>query len=203
LSAANRNAIPGTFSPDTKWLAFSQSDPKTGQDLWITAVEETSTNLRFDNPRPLLQQAGDQAAPAISLDGKWLAYHSDESGRLEIFVRRFEPLHSYSSGKWQVTNTGGALPVWSRHGRQLFYRGPDGRVMTIDYVVQNDRFVAGQPRVWLDMPLASTGTFPSFDIYPDGKRAIGIIETEEAKSGTMFEVLLNLGDELKRHSFGR
>jgi hypothetical protein len=57
-------------------------------------------------------------APAISPDGRWLAYASNETGRSEVYVR---PFPDVSSAKYPVTSTGGAVPMWARDGGELFY----------------------------------------------------------------------------------
>ena len=55
--------------------------------------------------------------PAVSPDGRWIAYKSDESGRFEVYVRPFPG----PGGKWQISNAGGKLPIWSRNSRELFF----------------------------------------------------------------------------------
>ncbi|NIP94707.1 MAG: hypothetical protein GWO24_15205, partial [Akkermansiaceae bacterium] len=59
-----------------------------------------------------------ESAPAISRDGRWLAYQSNETGDWEIFVR---PFPDVDSGRWQVSTNGGYSPVWANSGRELFY----------------------------------------------------------------------------------
>jgi eukaryotic-like serine/threonine-protein kinase len=67
-----------------------------------------------------------EVAPALSPDGKWLAYASDEAGQYQVFVR---PFPDVNAGRWQVSANGGTEPQWSRSGRELFYRdGADGLV---------------------------------------------------------------------------
>ena len=56
--------------------------------------------------------------PALSPDGRWLAYVTDETGRSEVYVKRFPD----PGGRVQVSLTGGSEPVWNRNGRELFYR---------------------------------------------------------------------------------
>ena len=55
----------------------------------------------------------------VSPDGRWLAYESDESGQLEVYVR---PFPRFDAGRWQVSTGGGKQPVWAHNGRELFYR---------------------------------------------------------------------------------
>jgi len=57
--------------------------------------------------------------PALSPDGRWLAYQSTESGKMEIYVR---PFPNVRSARWQVSAGGGFAPLWSADGREIFYR---------------------------------------------------------------------------------
>jgi serine/threonine-protein kinase len=70
-------------------------------------------------PRMLLNGPYDEKAPALSPDGRWLAYVSNESGRDEVYVR---PFPDVDGGKWQVSRNGGNEPLWAHSGRELFYR---------------------------------------------------------------------------------
>ena len=58
-------------------------------------------------------------------------------------------------GKWQISNGGGVYPVWSRNGRELFFRTDDNRIMVAAYTVKGDSFVADKPRVWSEKRLAN------------------------------------------------
>jgi eukaryotic-like serine/threonine-protein kinase len=72
-------------------------------------------------PKILLGTPFNEFYPALSPNGRWLAYVSDESGQNEVYVRSFPDLE----GKVLVSQSGGSEPVWSRDGRELFYRGFD------------------------------------------------------------------------------
>jgi len=63
---------------------------------------------------------GADITPALSPDGHWLAYASDESGHFQIYVRPFPP--QSSGAVWQVSTVEGSEPVWSRSGGELFYK---------------------------------------------------------------------------------
>ena len=67
--------------------------------------------------RPLIQTPFDEYFPAVSPDGHWLAYVSNESGRRQVYVQPFPALDR----KWQISTDGGRWPVWARDGRELFY----------------------------------------------------------------------------------
>jgi hypothetical protein len=68
--------------------------------------------------RPLLNTAHSESAPALSPDGRWLAYQSDESGRAEIYVR---PFPAVDQGRSTISTGGGSEPRWAPDGRELFF----------------------------------------------------------------------------------
>src|SRR5688500_19549818 len=68
--------------------------------------------------RPLVTSTHVEAAPALSPDGKLLAYASDETGRFEVYV---QPIPG-PGARVQVSAVGGWEPVWAANGKELFYR---------------------------------------------------------------------------------
>ncbi len=68
-------------------------------------------------------------------------YQSNESGRVEVFVRPYPG----PGGKWQISTDGGDEPFWSRSGRELFYWQGDGKMMVVD-VETKRTFRAGRAR---------------------------------------------------------
>jgi Tol biopolymer transport system component/DNA-binding winged helix-turn-helix (wHTH) protein len=198
LAGVSRNAGPWSFSADGKWLAFWPLQP-TNSDLWIVAVERTSGVLRLGQPQPLLQDAGTKGAPAISPDGRWLAYASSKSGRFEVYVAPFSP-QGAAGPNWLVSNGGGSGPVWSHTGRELFYEGPDQRVQVAAYAVTGDSFEAEKPRFWSGKQMTNIGFFPTFDVAPDGKRVLALLPADSAQPETILHVLLNVDSELRRRA---
>ncbi len=191
----------GSFSPDGKWLAFHQADPRTGEDLWTVSVERTPGGLQLGQPKPLLLQEGQQRQPAISPDGHWVAYYSDETGRDEVYVMPFSPEGPARGGKRLVSTEGGLDPRWSRS--ELFYRTHGGQLMAATYQSNDDTFVAYGPRAWDEKPLMRTPTTgpAMFDLAKDGKRMVGLFAVEESKpDATHLRVLLSVGDELHRRA---
>ena len=77
----------------------------------------------------LLETEFRELVPALSPDGRWLAYQSDESGQQEIFV---VPFPAIDDGKWQISTNGGVDPVWSPDGRDLFYLEIPSRMMVAE-----------------------------------------------------------------------
>ncbi|MFC1661672.1 protein kinase [Gemmatimonadota bacterium] len=112
----------GFWSPDGEWLVLRTSGgPDMVRDILALRPEEDSV------PRPLLASPYEETGPALSPDGRWLAYTSDEQGMNQVFVR---PFPAVESGKVQVSSSrGGIKPVWSRDGRELFFVDIDRRLM--------------------------------------------------------------------------
>jgi serine/threonine-protein kinase len=191
---------PWSFSPDGKWLAFFGSSPLTGFDLWAAPVDRAVGALQLGQALSLLKQPGLQAAPAISPDGRWLTYASDnESGRTEVYVIPFSPQYPSRQGKWRVSTDGGRAPRWSMNGGEIFFRSPDDHLMAAKVTKTGDALRLEKPRVWYENRLADLGGPPNFDIAPDGKHIVALFDVEETKPDqTHLRVLLNVDNELRR-----
>ena len=111
-SAPDRYLLPWSWSSDGKTLVMTEF---SGGKHGIEMLSMEGDRLR----KPLLQhEEYDEAQPKISPDGRWMAYMSNESGQNEIYVR---PFPEVNKGRWQVSTSGGAAPLWSPNGRELFY----------------------------------------------------------------------------------
>lgn len=196
LAGVNGNVGPWSFSTDEKWLAFWPLQP--GSDLWIVPVERTPGELRMGEPHPLLQQAGSKGAPAISPDGRWVAYSSALGDGFDVFVMPLSAQQHATGSKWLVSNGGGHSPIWSRNGRQLFYQDFDRRIKVVSCAIKGDSFVAEKPRLWSSKQMAEIGFFPGYDVAPDGERVLALLPAEETKPETILHVLLNVDSELRR-----
>ena len=146
--------------------------------------------------RLLLKEPYDESQPLISPNGRWLAYNSNESGQRQIYVRSYHEVDS--GGRWQVSTSGGHSPLWSRDGRELFYRS-GSKIMAVD-VDTKSGFSAGKPRMLFEGPyLPTSGSLPYYDVSPDGQRFLMLKPVESQTSvPTQINVVLNWFEELKR-----
>jgi Tol biopolymer transport system component len=199
LTQSKNLQVPWSFTPDGKRLAFLEQDSKTGYDLWTVPLESDSAGLRAGKPEVFLQTPADERTPAFSPDGRWMAYVSDESGTYQVYVRAFPD----KGGKWQISNSGGMYPMWSRTGHELFFEALDNHIMAAAYTEKGDSFVADKPRVWSEKRLAlvgSIGAVKNVDLAPDGKRVVALmpVETAEAQKAQSHVIFLeNFFDELR------
>jgi len=105
----------GFWSRDGEWLILRTG--KAGEERDIVAWRAGTPS---EDLIPVATDPGiDEVAPALSPDGHFLAYVSDESGRQEVWVRAFPAVEA---GRWRVSLEGGTEPVWARNGRELFYK---------------------------------------------------------------------------------
>ena len=137
--------------------------------------------------RPFVQTKFSETSATFSPDGRWLAYQSNESGRFEVYAR------SFPDGKQtvQVSAEGGIAPVWSRTGREIFYRSTSGMVMAADARLSPE---FGKPRLLFD----ATRYENVFEVSPDGQRLLMMPLSGTEQSGTQVHVILNFLSELRQ-----
>jgi Tol biopolymer transport system component/predicted Ser/Thr protein kinase len=193
-----------SFSPDGKRLAFAEMGVDTGFDLWTLPLDMSDPeHPKPGKPELFLRTPFDEYDPAFSPDGRWIAYGSNESGRYEVYVRPFPGGAPSGSGKWQISTGGGLHPIWSRDGRELFYKALDDHIMVAAYTASADSFAANKPRPWSNTQILQPSGFQvwNLDLAPDGKRFAVFPRPEatgEQKGSVHVTVLLNFFDELRR-----
>ena len=143
-SSSNRQTA-NAWAGDGQQLVFADGDPF---DIWVLSLQGERT------VEPLIQTPFGESIPAVSPDGRWIAYYSDESGQREVYVQPFPGL----DGKYPISTAGGTSPVWGPDGRELFYRdGQDGQAVLVVPIDTEGGFAAGTPEV------LSRGTVPVGD----------------------------------------
>jgi serine/threonine protein kinase/Tol biopolymer transport system component len=185
---------PRSFSPDGKRLAF---EAFAAGGIWTAPMEGDPNRPRLGKAEPVVQGAYDWPDAQFSPDGRWMAYVSLASGNPEVFVRPFPR----PGGRWQISTGLGGYPLWSRNRHELFFVGPDQRIMVTSYTAVGDSFDFRPPRVWYEKGLGKFAESINYDLAPDGKRFAVILDTEEARESkpiTSITVLVNFFDELRR-----
>ncbi|HUV13209.1 MAG TPA: hypothetical protein VMY18_06175, partial [Acidobacteriota bacterium] len=171
---------PGSWSSDGNVLFFDKPDPELDGGIWMLNSDGDS--------EPFLQSPHYECCPRISPDGKWIAYNSDESGEEEVYVKPFPD----TGGRWQISTQGGSNGIWSRDGRELFYRKGD-TMMKVS--IQTDpSFNAGRPESIFEGRYRHTGR--DYDISLDGKRFV-MIRPEAPFTTTQLNLILGWSAELK------
>ena len=189
-------------------MFFSQIRPGHRSDVGILSLEgQGSVDWVLD---------GDAHESNIDLspDGRWVAYSSDESGQVEIWVR---PFPIVGETRWQISRGGGRTPKWGPDSREVFYQTADPGAPTIDaplalvagstlMVVMNESdqtFSPGSPVPLFDGPyLVGIGSWSTpYDVSADGQRFLMIKEDPAPVAATdqlAVVAVLNWVDELRR-----
>lgn len=111
VQESDTDRYPQAISADGQSILYVEHSDATGYDVWLARRSGP------EKPVAVLQSPFNETHPQLSPDGRWLAYTSDESGRLEVYVRSFPA----SGGKWRVSTEGGCQPRWRADGKELFY----------------------------------------------------------------------------------
>jgi len=185
------NVFNPRWSPDGKWLIF-QTDvgaPGAGDILAIRPGTDTA-------PTPLVATAFTETSPALSFDGRWLAYCSNESGKNEIYVVPFPNTHA---GKWAISTGGGTEPLWSHRGTELFYRDASGNLVAVE-VNSNPTFSVGRATVLFPAAgYTSRGFTQQYAVAPDDRRFL-MVRPVGSGSPDNIIVVENWFEELKAKS---
>jgi Tol biopolymer transport system component len=176
------------WSLDGRYLVYTESTPDTQYDLWLLPT------FGDHKPVPFLKTTAAESHGQISPNCKWIAYTSNESGREEVYVRSFPA----GARKWPVSNNGGNYPRWRRNGKELFYRAPDGRLMSAMVRPAGQDLEFGSP-VALFRILQPQGAFAyPYDVSSDGQRILALAPSEINSGSTPLTVLINWQAGLKK-----
>ena len=109
LLKADVTISPDSWSADGRFLLYSRFEQKTNTDLWVLPLAGDR------QPALFLQTPFSEVSGRFSLDGRWIAYTSNDQGRFEVYVQTFPA----SGGKWQISTNGGNQPWWRSDGKEL------------------------------------------------------------------------------------
>ena len=150
--------FPTDWSRDGRYLLYYDIDPNSKRDLWVLPMDSKGSR----KPVLFLQTPFNEDNAAFSPDGHWIAYHSDESGRDEVYVRPF-PTPTGGGGKWMVSQGGGRNPRWRADEKELFYTNDEGNAMAVGVSISGAAIQPGTPKTLFRMPVGSAGLAASLD----------------------------------------
>jgi eukaryotic-like serine/threonine-protein kinase len=160
-SAGNQHVV-GWF--DDHSVVYYDSDTKNGQgQLRIRSVMPTR------EPHLLRSMSHREPEAALSMDRRWLAYVSDESGRQEVYVERFQTEPPSRQQRWQASSNGGRFPHWRPDNQELFYVASDGELMSVTIKASPESLDLGSPRALFSLPAVFNGSY-TYDVAPEGQR---------------------------------
>jgi len=173
----------GNYSSDGKFIVHDLQSPETNWDIWVFNSETGSST-------PLISTVNNEQYPVFMPDNTWIAYASDKSGVLEIYLTQY----SGTGREEPVSLQGGSGPVWSPDGKKLYYYGStENAIMSVSIETDPD-LIIGIPVPVLNYSDYLLDQFPEYDIHPDGDKILVIRDLINSESGIMifnnfFEVL--------------
>jgi serine/threonine protein kinase len=184
LFGSNTVKYPTAWSLDGKSLLFENWDKSRGS-IWVLSLSDNQA-------KPLLQSdAYDQFQGQISPDGRYVAYMSNESGRLEVYV---QPL-ARTGEKWRISSNGGAMAQWRRDGKELYYVTNDRRLMSVDVNPSSPKFESSAPRQLFQANIKESNL--SYGVTPDGQRFL-VNAYAQTNNPAPMTIVLNWATDLKK-----
>jgi Tol biopolymer transport system component len=185
IQGAVSNDFPSAPGPDPDSVLLTRLQPETSADVFLLSLGGA-----FE-PRPLVSTRAYEGGAQLSPDGRWLGYVSNETGRFEIYLRRFPELDR----QWQVSEGGGTQLRWSADGRAIYFRS-GANLMAVPFEGDAAEPAMGKPtelfRDEYDMGLSSTNA--NYDVTADGR----FLMLRREPGGGHLRIVLNWTEELKR-----
>jgi eukaryotic-like serine/threonine-protein kinase len=190
--ATSQNKGATDWSADGRFVLYRSPGPETSFDLWAVPMSGANASpegrshqeiVGERKPVPVAQTNFEERDGQFSPDGKWVAYQSNESGRMEIWVQSFpDPVY-----KLQVSSNGGAQVRWRTDGNELFYIALDGQLMSVPIrLTDSHTLEAGTPVALFATHIggAVQAAHPQFYVVsPNGKQFLmDTIVTEAGNS---------------------
>jgi Tol biopolymer transport system component/tRNA A-37 threonylcarbamoyl transferase component Bud32 len=195
LDTPGLNLLDGSWSKDGQWLLL-----RVGGNSGTNKLRNILTFRPGVDSAPveLLSSANaDESAPALSPDGKWLAYTSDETGRNEVYIR---PFPNVDDGKWQVSTNGAQAPLWAHSGRELFYVDAERNMMVVAVPAAGPSQLGARTRLFKlgnGLFLSNAEWYTPFDVSPDDRRFIMTRQvTAGSEAQSTFLLVENWFDEV-------
>jgi serine/threonine-protein kinase len=141
--------------------------------------------------QPLVTTPSFEFNADLSPDSRYLAYQSSASGPFQIIVNPF-PLTA--SGRWLLGT--GSTPLWSRDGKELFYRDESDRLVTVPVDTSGATFVSGSPRTLFELAPPMSVPDRGFDVSLDGQRFL-VVKEDSTTTSPDIVVVLDWVEELK------
>ncbi len=190
LLEAEYPIYPQSWSADGEVLAYQENHPETGENIRLLPLQEGGL------PLDLAVSAAHESGAMFSPDGKWIVYHSNESGEFHTYVQPYPG----PGERTQISTVIGGWPMWSRDGRAIYYMTSGVWAMMVVDVSYDSGFSPGKPRRLFE----TRGRFNVhiaprshlFDITPDGQEFV--MSEGAVPQGTELQVVLNWFDELNR-----
>ena len=195
----NDAEFPNSWSPDGKTILYTVAytadrGPKrklASSDLWLVSPgDRRSARIWFESP---FRETGG----AFSPDGRWIAYVSDESGVQEVYLRPYPG----PGASVKVSNGYAIEPLWSRSGRDLYYRaGERAEKLMATEIRTGAGLSISPPRLLFSSELAVGGRediYRQYDFSADGKEFVSVRYSRPEEPERRLTVVTNWAASLR------
>jgi eukaryotic-like serine/threonine-protein kinase len=172
FKAQTRSGYVDGWSSDGKLITFAGGTDKTQTDIWLVGTGGDR------KPYPYLQSRFNESWSAISPDGRWMAYVSDQPGKNEILVESIP----VGKGRWQISTEGGNWPVWRRDGKELFFT-EGAKLMAAPIRLTETSVEGGKPQALFEVSADTR-----FQVSRDGQRFLIALRVEGAAAAAPLTV---------------
>ena len=182
------------WSRDSRFLLYDEMAMDSQWDLWVLPVTSDGKPETGARPRPYLRTRFNERYGRFSPEPtpRWVAYHSDETGRDEAYIQAFpEP-----RGNWPVSTGGGRFPVWGQDGREIFYLAPDNKLMAVSLKLRPDSVEASVPRELFTAAWDESVAGVPYEVAPDGQRFL--VRASDETGSQPLQVIVNWPALLKK-----
>jgi eukaryotic-like serine/threonine-protein kinase len=174
-------------SEDGRYLLYSEVPTANSFDLHFLALDGSGKWPFLTSPAAEVHGQFSPGSPP-----RYVAYASDESGSVQVYVRRFS-LTGPGEERWQVSTEGGLCPRWRRDGKELFYITRDGRMMAVNCTITGNSISFDKPRLLFGgrarVPASVLGRF-SYSVSADGQRFLTLGSSAPPSASSM-ELIVN------------
>jgi hypothetical protein len=177
---SDQDKTPTSWSPNGAFLLYYSIDPQSGDDLWVVRMKRDRDMAANATASVFLRTPYRELAAQFSPDGRWVAYMSNESGRMEVYVRPFADPESTGrtgvAGQWQISAEGGVYPRWRRDGKEIYFLNLAGDMMAARVALDEAILQAGAPvRLFQQRVFVDGISDNVYDLSADGRFLINTV----------------------------
>jgi Tol biopolymer transport system component len=186
----------GSWSSDGEWLVFRVAATAA---LGLGRRDILGFRPGVDSAAVSLVASAEFAeqGPALSPNGRWIAYSSNETGRDEVFVR---PFPNVDSTRVRISTDGGRAPLWAKSGDELFFVDEDDGLLATPFDPSSGRPQTPETLFTIPVGYPTNASNNFYDISSDGERFLMARPLGDDDGGTAVYIVTNWFEELRERA---